>query len=96
MIPGRPPFPGCPPTPRRPATTYRLIIAPQGGRHGSANCYADRSAGPPNARELSPYHLANGAILDLHQRFRFEELTDFSFPGPLGNRTCVAAQAELK
>ncbi|TCN38047.1 ribosomal protein S18 acetylase RimI-like enzyme [Kribbella orskensis] len=42
-------------------------------------------------------NLANGAILDLHERFGFEEVTrDFTFPGaPLQPGTCVLLRAPL-
>jgi ribosomal protein S18 acetylase RimI-like enzyme len=77
-----------------------LIIAPDRRRHGIGDLLtADRLRWTAErADEVYTFtNLANGAILDLHQRFGFTELTrDFTFPGaPLEPGTCALLRAPL-
>lgn len=77
-----------------------LIIAPQWRRHGIGELLTAERIRWTAERADEVYtfmNLANGAILDLHQRFRFAELTrDFSFPNaPLEPGTCALLRARL-
>ncbi|WP_112238956.1 GNAT family N-acetyltransferase [Kribbella monticola] len=77
-----------------------LIVAPAWRRHGIGELLtADRLRWTAErADEVYTFvNLGNAAILDLHQRFRFEEVTrDFSFPNaPLEPGTCALLRARL-
>ncbi|MFF0342950.1 GNAT family N-acetyltransferase [Kribbella sp. NPDC004875] len=77
-----------------------LIVAPEWRRYGIGDLLTqDRMRWTAErADELYTFvNLANGAILDLHQRFRFTEVTrDFTFPNaPLEPGTCVLLRAEI-
>ncbi|TDU84082.1 ribosomal protein S18 acetylase RimI-like enzyme [Kribbella voronezhensis] len=77
-----------------------LIVAPEWRRHGIGDLLtADRLRWTAErADEVYTFvNLSNAAILDLHQRFRFEEVTrTFSFPNaPLEAGTCVLLRAPL-
>ncbi|WP_185445923.1 GNAT family N-acetyltransferase [Kribbella qitaiheensis] len=77
-----------------------LIIAPKWRRYGIGELLTiDRMRWTAERADEIYYfaNLANGAILDLHQRFRFEEVTrDFTFPNaPLKPGTCVLLRAPL-
>ncbi|MBB5978023.1 GNAT family N-acetyltransferase [Kribbella solani] len=77
-----------------------LIVAPNWRRHGIGDELTKDRLRWIAARAGAAYtfvNVGNGAILDLHQRFRFTELTrDFTFPGaPLQPGTCVLLRADL-
>jgi ribosomal protein S18 acetylase RimI-like enzyme len=77
-----------------------LIISPEWRRHGIGELLTVERMRWTAERADEIYffaNLANGAILDLHQRFRFEEVTrNFTFPGaPLEPGTCVLLRAPL-
>ncbi|GAA1584231.1 hypothetical protein GCM10009804_45700 [Kribbella hippodromi] len=77
-----------------------LIVAPEWRRHGIGDLLTEDRLRWIADRADAAYtfvNLGNGAILDLHQRFRFTELTrDFTFPrAPLQPGTCVLLRAGL-
>jgi ribosomal protein S18 acetylase RimI-like enzyme len=77
-----------------------LIVAPQWRRHGIGDLLTAERLRWTAERADEVYtftNLANGAILDLHQRFRFEEVTrNFTFPNaPLEPGTCALLRAPL-
>jgi ribosomal protein S18 acetylase RimI-like enzyme len=77
-----------------------LIVAPGWRRHGIGELLTlERMRWTAERADSIWYfaNLANGAILDLHERFGFEAVTrDFTFPGaPLKPGTCVLLQAPL-
>ncbi|MDX2970815.1 GNAT family N-acetyltransferase [Kribbella solani] len=77
-----------------------LIVAPNWRRHGIGDELTKDRMRWIAERADAAYtfvNVGNGAILDLHQRFRFTELTrDFTFPGaPLQPGTCVLLRADL-
>ncbi|MGW7683046.1 N-acetyltransferase family protein [Kribbella sp. NPDC054772] len=77
-----------------------LIVAPAWRRHGIGDLLTqDRMRWTAErADEIYTFvNLANAAILDLHQRFRFTEVTrDFTFPNaPLKPGTCVLLRSDL-
>jgi ribosomal protein S18 acetylase RimI-like enzyme len=77
-----------------------LIVSPEWRRHGIGELLTEDRLRWTARRADAIYYfanLANGAILDLHQRFGFTELTrDFTFPkAPLEPGTGVLLRAPL-
>jgi ribosomal protein S18 acetylase RimI-like enzyme len=77
-----------------------LIVSPDWRRHGIGELLTTERLRWTAERADDVYYfanLANGAILDLHERFGFTEVTrDFIFPrAPLKPGTCVLLRAEL-
>ncbi|MFG1909956.1 GNAT family N-acetyltransferase [Kribbella sp. NPDC048928] len=78
-----------------------LIIAPDRRRHGIGELLTRERMRWTAERADEIYYfanLANGAILDLNERFGFTEVTrDFTFPNaPLKPGTCVLLRAALR
>lgn len=78
-----------------------LIISPDRRRHGIGELLTRERMRWTAERADEIYYfanLANGAILDLNQRFGFTEVTrDFMFPNaPLKPGTCVLLRAALR
>jgi ribosomal protein S18 acetylase RimI-like enzyme len=78
-----------------------LIISPDWRRHGIGELLTRERMRwtAERADEIYSFaNLANGAILDLNQRFGFTEVTrDFTFPNaPLKPGTCVLLRAALQ
>ena len=77
-----------------------LIVSPDWRRHGIGDLITVERMRWTAERADAIYYfanVANGAILDLHQRFGFTELTrDFTFPkAPLKPGTCALLRAPL-
>jgi ribosomal protein S18 acetylase RimI-like enzyme len=77
-----------------------LIVSPDWRRHGIGELLTQARMQWTASRADQIYYfanLANASILDLHQRFRFTEVTrDFTFPrAPLQPGTCVLLRADL-